>query len=344
MSGQICIPHRARPSQPERSDKLEPIATETLDPDAHGYARAVAIWQQGGLVAFPTETVYGLGADATNGTAVARIYAAKGRPRFNPLIIHVADFETARRFGHFSPMAADLAQAFWPGPLSLLVPVIKGTGLSSLVTAGLETVAIRVPSDPLAHALLREFAGAVAAPSANPSGRISPTTSEHVLSALGGRIDAVMAGGKCEIGLESTIVAPDHCPPGLLRPGGLPAEAIERMIGQELALAGTGDAPSSPGQLRVHYAPKAKVTLNVRNAGKNALWLGFGAGCAGAALNLSPVGDLSEAAANLFAYLHELDELADLKGLNEIAVAPVPRHGLGLGINDRLARAASDTA
>ena len=341
MSGPICIPQGARPSQPERSDKLEPIATDILTPDAQGTARAVALWQQGGLVAFPTETVYGLGADATNGAAVARIYAAKGRPQFNPLIIHVADLETAQRFGTFSTMAADLAQAFWPGPLSLVVPLGKDAGLSSLVTAGLETVAIRVPSNPLARTLLRAFGGAIAAPSANPSGTVSPTSGAHVRNGLGGRIDAIIDGGTCDVGLESTIIAPDHTPPALLRPGGLPVEIVERMIGAHLITQANADAPNSPGQLSVHYAPRAKVHLNVETADKAALWLGFGANCPGARLNLSPSGDLTEAATNLFAHLHALDAMAEQQGLTDIGIAPIPSHGLGLGINDRLRRAAS---
>jgi len=320
---------------------MDRITTVTLLPDETGIARAVEIWRAGGLVAFPTETVYGLGADATNGTAVANIYAAKGRPSFNPLIIHVANIEVARHFAMFSKTAEDLARAFWPGPLSLVLPARPECKLSPLVTAGLDTVAIRVPENPVAQKLLRAFGGAIAAPSANPSGGISPTSAAHVITGLAGKIDAVIDGGPCSVGLESTIVHPDHVPPALLRPGGLPTEAIQAALGEKLARPDDPERPQSPGQLASHYAPATAVRLNVTTPGKTTLWLGFGPDCNGAALNLSPLGDLVEAAANLFGFLHELDDQANTSGVPEITVAPIPDHGLGAAINDRLKRAAA---
>ena len=315
--------------------------TEILSSDAKGIAKVVAIWRRGGLVAMPTETVYGLGADACNGEAVARIYQAKRRPSFNPLILHVADLETAQRFARFSPGALALAEAFWPGPLSLVLPVRPESGLSPLVTAGLETVAVRVPAHPLAQQLLATFGGAIAAPSANPSGQISPTTVAHVLAGLAGRIDAVIDGGACPVGLESTIVAPDPAPARLLRPGGLPVEAIKAALRAPLVQAADPARPQAPGQLSSHYAPAAKVQLNVTMPETDALWLGFGPYCEGATRNLSQAGDMVEAAANLFGMLHDLDEQARHLGIAAIAVAPIPNRGLGLAINDRLKRAAA---
>jgi L-threonylcarbamoyladenylate synthase len=319
---------------------MDEISTQTLAPDQAGIARAVAIWRAGGLVAFPTETVYGLGADACNGAAVAAIYAAKGRPSFNPLIIHVADIATAKRFARLDGVAADLADAFWPGPLSLVLPVRADSGLSSLVTAGLETVAVRVPENPLAQALLGDFGGAIAAPSANPSGKISPTSAKHVLDGLAGRIEAVIDGGDCAVGLESTIVHAGVLPPALLRPGGLPSEVIEAMLGARLGRDLNPDRPSSPGQLASHYAPSVAVRLNVTAPSQEGLLLGFGS-TPHATLNLSTVSDLHEAAANLFGMLHELDALASELPKTIIEVAPIPDHGLGAAINDRLKRAAA---
>ncbi len=320
---------------------MERIKTKRLTADANGIAEAVKIWRDGGLVAFPTETVYGLGADALNGQAVARIYAAKGRPSFNPLIIHVADLATARKFAKFGRVAEALAQAFWPGPLSLVLPVNPESGVCGLVTAGLETIAVRLPQNPLARQLLAGFGGAIAAPSANISGRISPTSTDHVLAGLNGRIDAVIDGGQCAVGLESTILAPDHTPPALLRPGGLPVEVIEAALGTRLALADDPKTPTSPGQMRSHYAPSVAVRLNVTKASDNRFWLGFGPNCSAARRNLSPAGDLHEAAANLFALLHQMDTLAQTENAAEITIAPVPDHGLGVAINDRLRRAAA---
>ncbi|WP_212524957.1 L-threonylcarbamoyladenylate synthase [Actibacterium sp. MT2.3-13A] len=311
--------------------------TETLTPDARGVARAAELLAQGGLVAFPTETVYGLGADARNDAAVARIFEAKGRPRFNPLIVHLPDLDAARAIADFPPEAERLADAFWPGPLTLVLPLRAGAGISPLATAGLDTVAIRVPENPLARDLLRAFGGPVVGPSANPSGKVSPTEAGHVLEGLGGRIAAVLDGGRCPVGVESTIVGFDGAPT-LLRPGGLPAEAIEACLGAPLA-AHQGMTLNAPGQLSSHYAPGAGVRLEVTAPEADELWLGFGPGCAGAALNLSENGDLVEAAANLFHHLRALDAMA-VEG-QTIAVAPVPDHGLGRAINDRLRRAAA---
>lgn len=310
-------------------------STEILRADATGIARAAELLSQGGLVAFPTETVYGLGADARNDTAVARIFQAKGRPQFNPLIVHVADLDAARALAELPPGAGRLAEAFWPGPLTLVLPLRADSGLSPLVTAGLTTVGIRVPEHPVARQLLQAFGGPVAAPSANPSGKVSPTEAVHVLDGLSGRVEAVLDGGRCPVGVESTIVGFENGPT-LLRPGGLPAEVIEDCLGAPLAQHDGGI--NAPGQLTSHYAPGAGVRLNVTEPTSDELWLGFGA-CAGATLNLSPTGDLVEAAANLFHHLRALDDMA-APGQG-IAVAPVPERGLGRAINDRLRRAAA---
>jgi L-threonylcarbamoyladenylate synthase len=301
-------------------------------------AKAADVLQRGGLLAFATETVYGLGADARDGEAVAAVYAAKGRPAFNPLIIHVADLATAERYGVFSDTARLLAEAFWPGPLSLVVPVREEAGLSSLVTAGLDTVAIRVPAHDEAQALLAAFDGPVAAPSANPSGGISPTRSSHVLAGLDGRIDGVLEGGDCAVGLESTIVlAGDEV--ALLRVGGVAAEDLEAVLRRPIARPEDPDTPKSPGQLASHYAPNAAVRINASEKRADEVLIGFGA-VEGADLSLSEMGSVNEAAANLFAVLHEADALAGEGQM--IAVSPVPLVGLGLAINDRLKRAAAD--
>jgi L-threonylcarbamoyladenylate synthase len=293
-------------------------------------------------VAFPTETVYGLGADARSGEAVARVFEAKGRPSFNPLIVHVGSADEAGRLAQMPPAAQRLAEAFWPGPLTLVLPLRLDAGLSPLVTAGLATVGLRVPRHPSAQALLKVFGGPVAAPSANPSGRVSPTTAEHVLAGLDGRIDCVLDGGACEVGLESTILAVD--PDGavrLLRPGGLAVEDIAACLGAG-ALAAPGPAlapgarPEAPGQLASHYAPSARLRLNASAPREGEAWLGFGPGGPPGGATLSASGDLVEAAANLFGALHSLDGTA-----GTIAVAPVPEHGLGRAINDRLRRAAA---
>jgi len=310
------------------------LSTERLLPDAHGYSRAAEILRDGGRVAFPTETVYGLGGDARNDRAVAGIFEAKARPRFNPLIVHVDSAEAARAYVEWSEGAERLAGAFWPGPLTMVLPLKPGTSLSPLVTAELPTLAIRVPAHPVAQALLHTFGGPVAAPSANPSGRISPTSAAHVLAGLDGRIEAVLDGGTCDVGVESTILGLVDGPV-LLRPGGIAVEEIEAVIGNRVARHTDGDAISAPGQLASHYAPGATVRLNATTRQEGELLLGFGT--VDCDLNLSPTGDLREAAANLFGHLHRLDA----QGAKAIAVSPIPDAGLGQAINDRLRRAAA---
>ncbi len=307
--------------------------TERLNADAAGLARAAELLRAGGLVAFPTETVYGLGADATDGRAVARIFEAKGRPQFNPLIVHVDSLAAAQRIALFPQEATNLAQAFWPGALTLVLPLRPDAEIAPLVTAGLPTIALRLPDHALARDLLARTGRPVAAPSANPSGRISPTTADHVAAGLSGRIDAILDGGRCPVGLESTIVGFDPVPT-LLRPGGLPAEVIEACLGMPLALPGTDTGIVAPGALASHYAPAAALRLDAAKARPGEVLIGFG-DIAGD-LSLSPSGDLVEAAATLFQRLHE----ADATG-RPIAVAPIPDHGLGRAINDRLRRAAA---
>lgn len=309
--------------------------TQTLAATLAGLTRAAQILSGQGLVAFPTETVYGLGGDARSDLAVARIFDAKGRPRFNPLIVHVPDLAAARAFAQFDARAEAVAAAFWPGPLTLVLPLRADAGLSPLVTAELDTVAIRVPAHPVAQALLRAFGGPLAAPSANPSGRVSPTRAAHVIEGLAGRIDAVLDGGACAVGVESTILGLVGAP-ALLRPGGVASEALEAMLGP-LAIGGSAEKPNAPGQLASHYAPGAAVRLNAETALPGEVRLGFGAG--GADLNLSVSADLIEAAANLFHMLREADRLAGQGG--RIAIAPIPALGLGRAINDRLRRAAA---
>ncbi len=313
--------------------------TKTLSPTSDGIAEAAALLQNGALVSFPTETVYGLGGDARSDLAVARIFEAKGRPRFNPLIVHVPDLAAAEAFAVFSPTARALAQAFWPGPLTLVLPLREGSGLSPLVTADLPSVAIRVPAHPLARELLAAFGGPLAAPSANPSGRVSPTRAAHVVEGLAGRIAAVLDGGACAVGVESTIVAL-HPVPMLLRPGGLPVEVLEAALGQRLASGGDAAKPSAPGQLASHYAPAAGVRLNALSAVAGEVMVGFGA--VAGDLTLSASGDLVEAAARLFHILREADRLAG--PTDRIAFAPIPESGLGRAINDRLRRAAAPRA
>ncbi|QRM32058.1 threonylcarbamoyl-AMP synthase [Microvirga sp. VF16] len=319
--------------------------TERLAADAAGLAQAATILRRGGLVAFPTETVYGLGADATDAEAVARIYAAKERPSFNPLISHLDSFESAKREGAFDETATRLAEAFWPGPLTLVVPVAPTCTISDLARAGLDSVGLRVPAHPLAHALLEATGRPVAAPSANRSGRVSPTDADHVLGDLDGRIEAVLDGGMARVGVESTIVSCLGGTPRLLRPGGVPREAIEALIGEKLEVGvEAGANPLAPGMLASHYAPRAQVRLNATHIqpGEAALLFGGesvpGADTAHAALNLSKNGDLVEAAAHLFSYLRQLDA----SGAATIAVGPIPETGLGEAINDRLKRAAAE--
>lgn len=322
-------------------------ATRVLADDAAAMTEAARCLATGGLVAFPTETVYGLGADAANGEAVARLYAAKGRPAFNPLIAHVADAGAARRLARFDEDAERLARAFWPGPLTLVLPMQPDSPVSALATAGLDTVAVRVPAGATAQRLLAAFGGPVVAPSANLSGHVSPTTAAHVLSDLDGRVDFIINGGACEVGVESTIVACLGGTPELLRPGGVAREAIEKVLGQALVAppaASEDDAARlAPGQLGSHYAPHAALRLNAREVLPGEALLAFGpvlpAGAekAVAVLNLSERADLVEAAANLFAHLRTLD----MAYAATIAAAPVPSKGLGAAINDRLGRAAA---
>lgn len=314
--------------------------TKLLAADAAGIAEAAELLRAGGLVALPTETVYGLAADATSGTAVAGIYAAKERPSFNPLISHLPDLASARRQGLFDANALALAQSFWPGPLTLVVPASPGCTVSDLARAGLATVALRVPAHPVAHAVLAAAGRPIAAPSANRSGRISATSAEDALGDLGGRIDAVLDAGPTEVGVESTIVACLDGAPRLLRPGGVPRSAIEHVIGRPLVIAGdAGHAPISPGMLASHYAPAARVRLDAEAPRPGEAWLGFGPDQRAHpdALNLSPTGDLREAASHLFGYLRRLDTLGPVT----IAVARIPEQGLGEAINDRLRRAAA---
>jgi len=314
--------------------------TEQLRDDDAGIARAAELLRQGGLVAFPTETVYGLGADARDGAAVAAIYAAKGRPSFNPLIVHCADVGAAGAIADLGALGARLAAAFWPGPLTLVAPLRAGAGISGLVTAGLGTVALRVPAHPVARRLLRAFGGPLAAPSANPSGRISPTRAAHVTAGLAGRIDAVVDGGICGVGVESTILSLAGAAPRILRTGGVTAEALAEVLGARPeiieAQAKAGDSPAAPGQLISHYAPRGTLRLGAEAPEPGEVYLGFGPGPK-AAISLSAAGDLAEAAARLFDCLHQLDDM----GAARIAVAPIPEEGLGAAINDRLRRAAA---
>lgn len=312
------------------------MRTRSLEATPEGIAEAAAILCAGGLVAMPTETVYGLAGDARRDRTVARIYEAKARPAFNPLIVHLPDLAAVARHAVLTPEAEQLARAFWPGPLTLVLPLRADAGLSPLVTAGLKTVAIRLPAHPVARALLRAAGIALAAPSANPSGRVSPTRSAHVLAGLSGRIEAVLDGGSCAVGVESTILGLDGAP-ALLRPGGVPVEEIEAVLGHPLLMPGDPAQPKAPGQLASHYAPEARLRLGAAGPLPGETFVGFGA--TGGALNLSPSGDLVEAAANLCHLLRQADALAGPSGT--IAFAPVPETGLGHAINDRLRRAAA---
>lgn len=311
------------------------MLTPDLSPDI--IDQAAALLRAGRLVAFPTETVYGLGGAATDDTAVARIFEAKGRPSFNPLIVHLPDLAAAEGWAVFDARARRLADAFWPGPLTMVLPRRDDAGLSRLVSAGLPSVAIRVPAHPLAQALLRAAGVPVAAPSANRSGGISPTRAEHVAASLGERVDMILDGGPCAVGLESTVVDLTGPRAVLLRPGGVTPEQLAQALGEPV-VSGADDpaAPKSPGQLLSHYAPDRPVRLNAQGVKPGEALLGYGPAPA-ATLNLSEGGNLVEAAANLFAFLHALDR-APFTG---IAVMPIPEEGLGLAINDRLRRAAA---
>jgi L-threonylcarbamoyladenylate synthase len=315
--------------------------TRIKAPSPESIREAARLLREGGLVAFATETVYGLGANALDGKAVARIFEAKGRPRFNPLIVHVASLDDARRFGVFAAEAEALARAFWPGPLTLVVPRREGTGLSDLVSAGLPTVALRVPLHETARALIGAAGVPVAAPSANRSGRVSATTAEHVVADFGGSVDMVLDGGPCAAGIESTIVGLAGGTPVLLRAGAIARGGVEDVLGCKLGERGEGAQPQAPGMLSSHYAPRARMRLGGDAPREGEAFLAFGAapGADGAShcLNLSERGDLREAAANLFAHLRALDAT----GASTIAVAPIPPEGLGEAINDRLRRAAA---
>jgi len=321
------------------------LKTQILPADAAAVERAAACLAQGGLVAFPTETVYGLGADATNPDAIARLYEAEGRPLFNPLMTHVGSLEAARHIARFDAVAVKLAEAFWPGPLTLVLPKTSTCAVADLATAGLDTVAVRLPVHAVARRILEAFGGPVVAPSANLSGHVSPTSAEHVAADLSGRIDLIVDGGPVSVGVESTIVG-CFATPMLLRPGGLPREAIEGVLGQKLARPPQDSLetsqPLAPGMLASHYAPGTPVRLNAKEVRPGEALLAFGpdrisgTDQARAAMNLSARGDLNEAATHLFGYLRALDA----SGASTIAVAPVPHHGLGEAINDRLRRAA----
>jgi L-threonylcarbamoyladenylate synthase len=301
-------------------------------------ARAAAALKRGELVAFPTETVYGLGADATNDRAVAGVYEAKGRPSFNPLIVHMGSLASALGLGLFNATARKLAEAFWPGPLTLVVPLSDRSPVSLLASAGLASIAIRVPRHEVALRLLAAAGVPVVAPSANPSGKISPTTAQHVRSGLGDKVAVILDAGPCPVGLESTIVDCRGDAPGLLRPGGLPREQIEGRLGRSLAIDAEGERPVAPGGLASHYAPHSALRLDAKGPRNGEAFLAFGPVAQHPRmLNLSARGDLIEAAANLFRMLHELDAMRPAT----IAVAPIPHQGLGEAINDRLKRAAA---
>jgi L-threonylcarbamoyladenylate synthase len=313
--------------------------------DSAGIAEAARVLATGGLVAFPTETVYGLGADATDARAVARLYEAKDRPTFNPLIAHLANAEAARGIGRLNEMAARLAEKFWPGPLTLVVPALRRCPVCELARAGLDSVALRVPAHPVAHPLLTAVGKPVVAPSANRSGHVSPTTADHVFTDLRDRIDLVLDGGPTPLGLESTIIDCTGKRPRMLRPGTIPRGAIEELLGAVLADSSRadGEVPMAPGQLPSHYATRAKLRLDASEVGPHEALLAFGPVLPPGAerttyvLNLSPKGDLVEAAANLFAHLRALDAT----DVSSIAVAPIPATGLGEAIRDRLLRAAA---
>ncbi len=298
--------------------------------------RAATLLCEGQLVAFGTETVYGLGADATNGRAVAEIYRVKGRPSFNPLIVHVPDVASALKLVNIPPELEPLTQ-LWPGPLTLVAPMRTNTTISDLVTAGLPTLAVRVPENEAARRLLTTCGRPIAAPSANTSGRISPSSAHHVEEDLGGNIAAILDTGPCAVGLESTIVGIGNGEPILLRPGGVPLDCLQDVLSKKIQDR-KGEAITAPGQLQSHYAPNAALTKDVDAPRGNDVHIGFGND--GASISLSPTGDLVEAAANLFTVLRQADAIAKSTGAR-ISVAPVPMTGLGVAINDRLTRAAA---
>ena len=321
------------------------MPTELLAADEAGIARAASLLREGALVAFGTETVYGLGADATDARAVAAVFAAKGRPAFNPLICHYPSADAA--FADVMPgdLARRLAERFWPGPLTLVLPRRSASPVVPLAAAGLPSLAVRVPAHPLARKLLAAAGRPIAAPSANRSGRVSPTTAAHVLAELDGLIAAILDCGPAIVGLESTVIdlaGPPHAGPRLLRPGGVTSEAIRAMCGP-LAAPTRDEAPRGPGMLASHYAPRLPLRRDAGSVSVDEALLAFGPPLrgAGALFQLSGSGDLTEAAARLFAGLHTLDADGVRLGLARIAAMPIPRHGLGQAINDRLRRAAA---
>ncbi len=323
-------------------DEVESTAMPPVPATHEAIAEAGRLLRAGRLVALPTETVYGLGADASNGLAVAAIFAAKGRPRFNPLIVHVASLAAAERLAEFDDVARALATAFWPGGLTLVLAARRPSRVSELATAGLATIALRVPSNAIARAVIVAAGCPIAAPSANRSGHVSPTMAAHVAADLGDRVALILDGGPCAHGIESTIVAPHEGAALLLRPGAIASEAIEAVLGRPLAMPATesDNAPHSPGRLASHYATRARLRLDAREVREGEALLGFGPEPprpSGPSINLSPSGDLREAAARLFAALRELDA----SGAATIAVMPIPLEGLGAAINDRLRRAAA---
>jgi L-threonylcarbamoyladenylate synthase len=311
------------------------VSTQPASSDV--IAEAARILRNGGLVAFPTETVYGLGADATQGKAVARIFEAKGRPSFNPLIVHVGDKSWAADFAETDARFDTLVRHLWPGPLTLVMRRRKNCPVSELVSAGLDSIALRMPDHPVAQDLLHAVQRPLAAPSANTSGTVSPTLAVHVAQSLGDKVDLIIDAGPCRVGLESTVLDLTQEVAAILRPGAVTADQISALIGAVTIAADNPAAPKSPGQLASHYAPSLPVRLNATDARSGETLLGFGQ-TAGAPLTLSATGNLMEAAANLFAMLRTLD---DPKQFTGIAVAPVPATGIGLAINDRLARAAA---
>ena len=310
------------------------MQTKIFNTSTHDLSKASELIKSGGTLAFPTETVYGLGADATNKLAVAKIFQAKGRPSFNPLIIHCFSIEQIQTFAMWSAEAQTVADKFWPGPLTMVLPLSPNSQISSLALAGLQTVAIRMPNHSIAQSILKLANTPIAAPSANPSGAVSATKAQHVISRLNGKIEGVISGNSSKIGLESTIISflPE---PSILRFGAIDETDISEILGLDLKKKRKDLKITAPGQLSSHYAPKGSIRLNSKVFKKNEVSLGFGQILCD--LNLSPKGNLTEAAANLFDYLHRLDEM----GAEKIAVSPIPEEGIGIAINDRLRRAAA---
>ena len=310
------------------------MQTKIFNTSRHDLSKASELIKSGGTLAFPTETVYGLGADATNKLAVAKIFQAKGRPSFNPLIIHCFSIEQIQTFAMWSAEAQTVADKFWPGPLTMVLPLSPNSQISSLALAGLQTVAIRMPNHSVAQSILKLANTPIAAPSANPSGAVSATKAQHVISRLNGKIEGIISGNSSKIGLESTIISflPE---PSILRFGAIDETDISEILGLDLKKKRKDLKITAPGQLSSHYAPKGSIRLNSKVFKKNEVSLGFGQILCD--LNLSPKGNLTEAAANLFDYLHRLDEM----GAEKIAVSPIPEEGIGIAINDRLRRAAA---